>query len=95
LRGSREACPAGWPALLQDTNVFVAEDDAGVEHSLTLASKRQAYMVCIEGQVDVNGVRLDMRDAAELVAGDGNAVELTLKAGDQGAHFLLIEMAKA
>lgn len=38
--------------------------------------------------------QMQMRDAAELVA-DKKPAYLSLKAGDKGAHFMLIEMKQA
>ncbi|KAK9816980.1 hypothetical protein WJX72_007758 [[Myrmecia] bisecta] len=81
--------------LHQDANVFVSENDAGVQHQVTLGPGRQAYLVTIEGQLEVNGTPLVTRDAAELVAGDKSPYPVTLTAGTEGAHFMLIEMQKA
>lgn len=83
--------------LHQDTNVFVSESDAGVEHQVVLGPRRQAYLVCIEGSMQVSGPRgepleLTQRDAADLVADRSSPLHLTLAAGAQGAHFMLIEM---
>jgi hypothetical protein len=52
--------------------------------------------VAAEGSLQVNGKTLQTRDAAEVVGGAG-PTQLHLQAGDAppGAHFLLIEMAKA
>lgn len=82
---------------LQDTTVFVSENDPGVEHRVALGSKRQGYLVCIEGDlgVEANGneaVHLDTREAVEIRA-EGQELPLALKAGSGGAHFMLIEMA--
>ncbi|MDR1916916.1 MAG: pirin family protein, partial [Synergistaceae bacterium] len=50
---------------------------------------RQAYLVLIEGEADVNGIRLAERDALE-------AVEENITITPIGrAHTLVIEMAKA
>jgi quercetin 2,3-dioxygenase len=85
-------------ALHQDANVFVSENDPGVEHQIFLGTKRQAYLICIEGSMTVAAQgpseaeeTLRSRDAADLVAG-AKEVPLILKAGDEGAHFMLIEM---
>lgn len=83
---------------LQDVNVFVSESDPAVQHDITLAAGRQAYLVCIEGSLAVgtsdSETKLSMRDAAELVA-DKKPLFLSLTAGEQGAHFMLIEMKQA
>ena len=78
--------------MLQDANVIVSENDAGAEHSIDLGPGRQAYMVCIEGSLDVNDVQLSQRDAVELVAGSSDPMPLTLRSGADGSHFMLIEM---
>ncbi|KAL4860075.1 putative quercetin 2 [Chlorella vulgaris] len=84
--------------LHQDVNVFVSESDPAVQHDITLAAGRQAYLVCIEGSLAVgtsdSETKLSMRDAAELVA-DKKPLYLSLTAGEQGAHFMLIEMKQA
>eukprot|EP00891_Asterochloris_glomerata_P005623 jgi/Astpho2/5623/fgenesh1_pm.00079_%23_32_t len=76
----------------QDANVIVSENDAGAEHSIDLGPGRQAYMVCIEGSLDVNDVQLSQRDAVELVASKSEPLSLTLRSGGGGSHFMLIEM---
>lgn len=43
----------------------------------------------------VNGEQLAMRDAARVRSDDAGATQLRLAAGDGGAHFMLIEMAKS
>lgn len=51
----------------QDTNIYVSEADPGVEQAFLLSKKRQAYLVCIEGKLDVGDhVHLDTRDAVEV-----------------------------
>jgi redox-sensitive bicupin YhaK (pirin superfamily) len=85
--------------LHQDANVFVSESDSGVSHSVDLGPSRQAYLVCIEGQMTVDdgssSTHLTMRDAAAVVNPSPDPLPLVLKAGESGAHFLLIEMQKA
>lgn len=102
MLGGTGAVPS-WPTiqkgrcinLHQDANVFVSESDPGVQHDITLAAGRQAYLVCIEGSLSVGTsdaeTVLKQRDAAELVA-DKKPVYLSLKAGEQGTHFMLIEL---
>ncbi len=77
---------------VQDVNVYVSENDGSVAHNIVLGEGRQAYLVAIEGSLDVNGTSLQKRDAAELVSGSQEA-PLTLTSGSQGCHFMLIEMA--
>jgi redox-sensitive bicupin YhaK (pirin superfamily) len=81
---------------LSPTDLHRAENDAGVEHQLALGAGRQAYLVCIEGSMQVlapqgSETTLAARDAAQLEAG-AKPLHLTLTAGREGAHFLLVEM---
>ena len=80
---------------LQDTTVVVSENDAGAEHNISLGSHRQAYLVCIEGSMKVNEVHLRQRDAVAIVANGTEELPLTLKAGSEGSHFMLIELAQS
>jgi len=90
--------------IQQDANIFVSELDPSREASFSLRPDRQAYLVCVEGSVEVGPSAspsgedggsaittssLEMHDAAELTG----AGELKLTAAAQGAHVLLIEMA--
>ena len=81
--------------LLQDANVFVSECDAGTKFDLALGAKRQAYLICIEGDLLVNNEQMTTRDAAEAVAEDGEPMRLQLEALQQGSHFMIIEMYKS
>lgn len=80
---------------LQDANVFVSEADADVSQEIKLGQNRQAYLICIEGDLAVNEVDLTMRDAIKMVADGGSEFPVKLRAGGQGSHFLFIEMQKA
>ena len=75
--------------------MFVSEADAGVSQEISLGQNRQAYLICIEGNLTVNNVQLDMRDAAEIVGQESSSFAVKLTAGETGSHFLLIEMQKA
>ena len=75
--------------------MFVSESDAGVSHSIVLGSQRQAYLICIEGNLEVNEVSLSSRDAIEIVSNGADSFPVTLTAGPQGSHFLFVEMQKA
>lgn len=88
--------PSSCIKINQDANVLVSESDAGTTFDVPLAPSRQAYLVCLEGSLQVNGESLAMRDAAKIKSQDAAATLLTLKAGEpSGAHFLIIEMAKS
>ncbi len=43
----------------------------------------------------VNGEALGTRDAARIKGADDSSTQLTLEAAADGAHFMLIEMAKS
>jgi len=78
----------------QDCNVFVTELGSGARSPpLALGRGRQAYMLCVEGDVQMMGDAAALRrhDAARL-AGPAD-VELT--AGEAGALVLVFEMASS
>lgn len=74
--------------LHQDTNFYVTEVDKGNKISFPVAEGRQAYLIQIEGNSEINGTELKMRDAMEIVEEniEINALEKS--------HFIVIEMAK-
>ena len=74
--------------------MFVSECDAGTKFSMELGAKRQAYLICIEGDLAVNEAKMTTRDAAEAVADDSEPMQLQLEALQQGSHFMIIEMVK-
>lgn len=45
--------------------------------------------------MQVNGEALGTRDAARIKGADDSTTQLNLAAADDGAHFMLIEMAKS
>ncbi|GIM07420.1 hypothetical protein Vretimale_11516 [Volvox reticuliferus] len=103
ILGGTGASPA-WPKtakpqsihLHQDANVFVSESDPLTRFELSLGPKRQAYMVCIEGDLSANNVKLDTRDGARITgSSDSGPSPLILTAGPSGAHFLIVEMEKS
>lgn len=91
--------------LHQDATVVVSETDPGFRQRIRLGKSRQAYIVCIEGTLDLvpeiplqqndstSGVSLEMREAVEVVPAD-TGIALDLVAGGQGAHVMIIEMGK-
>ena len=80
----------------QDVDTFAAELELDKTVTVDLANNRQAYMLCIEGSLEVNGQMLAKYDGAEV---HGNGTPLTVKAtgveatenGDV-AHFLMFSM---
>jgi quercetin 2,3-dioxygenase len=72
-----------------DANLYAATLQAGKELALPIGKERQAYLILLEGKIEVNDIALKARDALESIAED-----ITLRSSEN-AHFLLIEMAKA
>ncbi len=75
--------------------MFVSECEPGTSFDLQLGPSRQAYLMCIEGSLQANQQQLGKRDAAEVVGADGSSMALQLRCLGQGAHFILLEMAKS
>ncbi len=73
--------------LSQDANIFVSELDSGKRLEYVNESDRQSYLVCIEGSLNINGIKLNKRDAMEITGKE----QLIMKALSE-AHFLVIEM---
>ena len=77
----------------QDVNIFVAEVDGAMSLPFELRSKRQAYLVCLEGSLSLKHhggcETLRAHDAAE--AGGEQRLEVSAEPG--GAHCLVVEMA--
>ncbi|MDR2528365.1 MAG: pirin family protein [Synergistaceae bacterium] len=84
--GSSEKAPIRVHA---DVNLYAALLDKDQKLDFKAGPNRQAYMVMIEGSGSVNGVRLSMRDAVEIVGEDVTV------APSESAHLIVIEMAKA
>ena len=129
------------PTDAQDVNVMVCEADAAAAQAVALGRGRQAYLLAIEGSLQVQRrasggssaavldtavsgggppaagqgaqrgpeaerdssragapaealAALVARDAAELVAPRDADLPLLLVPGAQGAHFMLVEMAR-
>lgn len=72
----------------QDINIYVTELEKGLELSLDVETSRQAYLVQIEGNSDINGNQLDAMDALEIVE-----ESVTIKALEK-THVLVVEMKK-
>ena len=72
----------------QDVNFYSLELEKDGEISFPVKDGRQAYLVQIEGNSNINDVSLTARDALEIVE-EG----IQIKA-DETSHFLVIEMKK-
>lgn len=100
------AAPSTPIKINQDANIHVTELDAGQTLSFEVAEGRQAYLLCMEGGVSLQGdgtsEQLDRHDAAEIfgphtftmTALSARTVEDDCETKDAtcGAHVLLVEM---
>ncbi|WP_425448867.1 pirin family protein [Dethiothermospora halolimnae] len=73
----------------QDANFYVLELDEEKEIDFVVNSNRQAYLVQIEGSSQINSVKLNERDALEIIEED-----IIIKA-EETSHFIIIEMEKS
>ena len=73
----------------QDVNMYATLLTGGKEAEFKVGPGRQAYLVLIEGEAEINGLELKMRDGLEIVEED---IRIRPK---EAAHLLVIEMAKA
>ena len=73
----------------QDANIFVSELDKGEQLMVALQDKRQAYLLCVEGSLNINGVELMTREAIEITG----ETQLTLDALED-SHLLMVEMVE-
>jgi hypothetical protein len=74
----------------QDANIYVSQMDRGHQLSATLQANRQAYIVCIEGTLAINGVEIMTYEGLEI-AGE---TRLILKAIED-SHLLMVEVEEA
>lgn len=71
-----------------DVNVYASVISAGNTLDFEVAEGRQAYLVLIEGEADINGIGMKMRDGLEIVEEN---ITIT---PSKTAHVLVVEMAK-
>lgn len=81
----------------QDVDAYASELDLGAKVELSLASGKQAYLLCIEGSVKVNGEQLKKYDGCEIIAKDGGTVEVEATETEETengsvAHILVFAM---
>jgi hypothetical protein len=81
-------------ALLADNPTKLGTEDCFAEPPLCVMLLL-LLPVCIAGSMQVNGEDLGMRDAARIKGADDSSTQLNLAAAADGAHFMLIEMAKS
>lgn len=73
----------------QDANFYVTELEEGKELKFKVGAGRQAYLVQIEGQSEINGISLRDKDGMEVVEED-----ITIKSKTK-SHILVIELSKS
>lgn len=73
----------------QDANIFVLELEEGKEIDFDVADNRQAYLVQIDGESDINSIGLSRSDALTSVEENISIHAKTL------SHILVIELKKA
>lgn len=71
-----------------DVNAYALVLEDGHTESFSVNQGRQAYLVCVEGEADINGITVSARDGMEITE---ETITITPKGG---AHFFLIEMEK-
>jgi quercetin 2,3-dioxygenase len=76
--------------ISQDANIHVSEVDRGRRLAYSPARGRQAYLVCLEGSLSVNGLALEQGDALKAWEVDGLCLEARTH-----AHLLLVDVAQA
>lgn len=79
----------------QDLNAFASELDLGQKITYDLPPGRQAYLLCIEGSVQVNGKQLTKYDACEISESGALEIEATdVEETENGkvAHILMFVM---
>ncbi|KAG7349570.1 pirin-like protein [Nitzschia inconspicua] len=84
--------------IAQDVNCYAAELEMNKSTRVELGEKRQAYMLCVEGELEVNGTTLKKHDAMEIHGGE-DKTSLEIKAtgveeteNGNVAHFLMFDM---
>jgi quercetin 2,3-dioxygenase len=72
----------------QDVNLYSLELDKNKDISFKVENGRQAYLVQIEGNSEINSISLNERDAMEIVE------ENIFINAKETSHFIIIEMSK-
>ena len=75
--------------ISQDAEIFVSEVDRGVRLAYALSAGRQAYLVCLEGSLSVNGLTLEQGAAIKAREVDPFYLEAR-----EHAHVLLVDLAQ-
>jgi len=81
----------------QDVDAYSAELDLGSKVTFDLAPKRMAYLLCIEGEITVNGLTMKKYDGCEITGSGGElvieAIGVEKTEGGEVAHILMFTMA--
>jgi quercetin 2,3-dioxygenase len=94
--------PSSAPVKInQDCDLHTAEIDLGQTITFELPESRQAYFVCLEGELEVNGHKLEKYDAAEIAVSGSGSGTLNVRAtsvddteNGKLAHVLMFVMKK-
>lgn len=81
--------------ISQDADTFATELDLGQKVVHEMPKGRQAYLICLEGKVKVNGKELERQDACEITGGGAIEIEATgVEETENGevAHVLMFSM---
>lgn len=85
--------------VAQDVNCRAAELEMDKSVTVNLDKNRQAYLLCIEGQLEVNGETVKKYDAVEIHGNEDDETALDIKAtgveeteNGEVAHFLMFDM---
>jgi hypothetical protein len=76
----------GVTRINQDTNIFVSEIETGEQVKMGECANRQAYMTCLEGTLDINGMLMKQGDAIKI----WNETILKLTAVEH-CHLIMVE----
>lgn len=81
----------------QAVNAFATELELGKKVTYELPHGRQAYLLCVEGGVTVNGKQLRRHDACEITGPNGGSLEIEATATEETengsmAHVLMYTM---
>lgn len=74
--------------IYQDVNFFVSELEKEKTLDFKISGNRQIYFVQIEGNSLINGIELNLGDAAEITSENNLHIEAL-----ENSHFLFIEMS--
>jgi quercetin 2,3-dioxygenase len=79
----------------QDVDVHAAELELGETVTMEIPAGRQAYLLCVEGKLDINGSELSKYDACEVFQGGTLKIMASdVEETERGnvAHFLMFTM---